>query len=279
MAINFNGVRVKPCAPVNSSTATYIQPVGDSTVSLLLHMDGANNSRTFTDKSYTPKAVAPYGDAKISTAQSKFGGSSAAFDGNGGYLMWPKTALGRSDFTIEGWVNLNSLASYQSVFGGIEIGFDIQNSTTIVMGYNSTPGGFARTVPTISTGTWYHFAISRTSGIIRIFWNGTQAGAAVTSETTENTSTNWVIGRNAENAAQYYLNGYVDEFRVTIGTGHYTSNFTPPAAAFSNADGSLNLPSNPIVGQAVYSDDRAYVCTSASPVTWKVFDHARNIII
>jgi len=41
MAINFNGVRIISSTPVNLNTATYIQPVGDSTVSLLLHMDGA----------------------------------------------------------------------------------------------------------------------------------------------------------------------------------------------------------------------------------------------
>ena len=279
MTINFNGVRIKPCAaPVNSNTATYIQPVGDSTVSLLLHMDGANNSTTFTDKSYSPKTVTAYGNAKISTAASKFGGSSAAFDGNGDYLMWPKTNIGSSDFTIEGWVNLNSLASYQSVFGGIDIGLDVQNSTTIVMGYNATPGGFARTVPTISTGTWYHFAISRTSGTIRIFWNGTQAGASVSSATMNNTSTNWVIGRNSESAAQYYLNGYVDEFRITIGSGRYTSNFTPSASAFTNADGSAELPATPAVGNVVYSDTGIYVCSSSSPVIWKKFDGAPQTI-
>jgi hypothetical protein len=243
-------------------------------------MDGANNSTTFTDKSYSPKVVTAYGNAKISTAASKFGGSSAAFDGNGDYLMWAKTALASSDFTIEGWVNLNSLASYQSIFGGIEIGLDIQNSTTIVMGYNATPGGFARTVPTISTGTWYHFAISRTSGVIRIFWNGTQAGATVASAVTNNSSTNWVIGRNAENAAQYYLNGYVDEFRITIGSGRYTSDFTPSASAFSNADGSAELSANATaVGDTIYSSDGIYTCSSTSPLTWKKYASTPTTII
>jgi len=257
--------------------SSYVSTVGDSTVSLLLHMEGLNNGTTFADKSYSPKTVTAYGNAKISTAASKFGGSSAAFDGNGDYLMWPKTALASSDFTIEGWVNLNSLASYQSIFGGIEIGLDIQNSTTIVMGYNATPGGFPRTVPTISTGTWYHFAISRTSGTIRIFWNGTLAGATVASATTNNTSTNWVIGRNAENAAQYYLNGYVDEFRITIGSGRYTSNFTPSTSAFANADGSDQLVATS-VGDVIYSSDGIYVCSSVTPLVWKKYSTSSTTI-
>jgi|688.fasta_scaffold01425_44 hypothetical protein len=285
MTINFNGVRIKPCAaPVNSNTATYIQPVGDSTVSLLLHMDGANNSTTFTDSSYTPKTVTAYGNAKISTAASKFGGSSAAFDGNGDYIEFDRGTdlqFGAGDFTIEGWVNLNSFASYQSVFGGYDIGFDIQNSTTIVVGYNAIGGGFmSRTVSAMSTGTWYHWAMSKTSGTFRLFWNGVQAGASAVAPAMNNTVSKWVIGKNATNNTSHHLNGYVDEVRVTKGVGRYTANFTPPASAFSNANGSVELPSSPIVGQAVYSDDRAYICTSASPVTWKVFDQAgRNINI
>lgn len=284
MAINFNGVRIKPCATVNSNTATYTQPVGDSTVSLLLHMDGANNSTTFTDKSYTPKTVTAFGNAKISTAQSKFGGASAVFDGNGDYIEFDRGTdlqFGAGDFTIEGWVNLSSLASYQSIFGGYDIGLDVQNSTTLVVGYNATPGGFmSRTVSTISTGTWYHWAMSKTSGTFRLFWNGVQAGASAVAPAMNNTVVKWVIGKNATNNSSHYLNGYVDEVRVTKGLGRYTANFTPSASAFTNADGSAELPSNPIVGQAVYSDDRAYICTSASPVTWKVFDQAgRNINI
>ncbi|MGE3298622.1 MAG: phage tail protein, partial [Porticoccaceae bacterium] len=47
----------------------------------LLHMDGTNGSTTFTDqKGHTFTAT---GNAQISTAQSKFGGASALFDGTG----------------------------------------------------------------------------------------------------------------------------------------------------------------------------------------------------
>ncbi len=246
-------------------------------------MEGSNNSTTFTDNSYSPKTVTAYGDAKISTTKSKFGGSSAVFDGSGDYIMWPKTTnIGSSEFTIEGWVNLNSLGSYQTVFGGTEIGFDIAGSTSITLGYNAIPGGFPATVPTISTGVWYHFAItggiSSGSRMIRTFWNGSLLSNTFSSPTTSNLATNYVIGRNAESVAQHYLNGYVDEVRVTIGRAHYTASFTPPTQPFANADGSASLPSSPSVGDLVYSDSLAYVCTSTSPVTWRRFLQAGNNI-
>jgi len=263
---------------------TYVATMGDSSVSLLLHMEGANNSTTFTDKSYSPKTVTAYGNAKISTAASKFGGSSAAFDGNGDYIEFDRGAdlqFGAGDFTIEGWVNLNSLATYQSVFGGYDIGFDIQNSTTIVVGYNAMGGGFmSRTVSTISTGTWYHWAMSKTAGTFRLFWNGVQQGASAVAPTMNNTVAKWVIGKNATNNSSHHLNGYVDEVRVTKGLGRYTSNFTPSTSAFANADGSDQLSANATaVGDTIYSSDGIYACSSTSPLTWKKYASTPTTII
>jgi hypothetical protein len=55
-------------------------------VSLLLRGNGTNGSTTIIDSSPSPKTVTAFGNAQISTAQSKFGGSSIAFDGTGDYL-------------------------------------------------------------------------------------------------------------------------------------------------------------------------------------------------
>jgi hypothetical protein len=52
-----------------------------SNVSLLLHGNGTNGSTTITDNSPSPKTVTAVGNAQISTAQSKYGGGSIAFDG------------------------------------------------------------------------------------------------------------------------------------------------------------------------------------------------------
>jgi hypothetical protein len=260
---------------------TYIASVGDSTVSLLLHMDGANNSTTFTDRSYAAKTVTAFGNAKISTTQSKFGGASAAFDGSGDYLRWDNTtdlAVGSDGgaFTIEGWVYLNAV-SYQSIFNkhtsGVasDIGLGINNSTTLVFGLNSTVGGILRTVPTISANAWYHFAVVGNSGVIKIFWNGTQAGADVAYTSVNNNVAYWVLGSENWNSPTAFLNGYIDEFRITKGLARYTSNFTPSASAFSNADGSAELSATPTVGDTVYSNTGIFVCSSASPVVWKKF--------
>ena len=55
---------------------------GDFTdVSLLLKGEGTNGSTTIVDSSPSPKSVAALNGAQISTAQSKFGSASIAFDG------------------------------------------------------------------------------------------------------------------------------------------------------------------------------------------------------
>jgi len=82
---------------VSESIVIADQPAGDivrvdfSNVTLLLNFDGANASTVFTDSSGYARTVTPYNTAAISTAQSKFGGSSALFDSHG-YLLPSHTA-------------------------------------------------------------------------------------------------------------------------------------------------------------------------------------------
>lgn len=263
---------------------TYVSSVGDSTVSLLLHMEGANNSTTFTDKSYSPKAATVSGNAKISTASSKFGSSSAAFDGNGDFISYAYSAdfnLSGGDFTIEGWVNPSSLSSQMCVIAkhsnaiGADWMFYIDNSTTVSFYTNGTM--YSRTVPTISAGTWYHFAIAKVSGVISIYWNGTRAGTTFTAATL-NTAAALGIGADRPNSPQLYFNGYIDEIRVTKGLARYTTDFTPSASEFANADGSAELVASN-VGDAIHAPDGIYICTSLSPLTWKKLSIASTITL
>ena len=50
-------------------------------VVLFLKGNGSNGSTNIIDSSPTPKTISVFGTAQISTAQSKYGGSSLYFDG------------------------------------------------------------------------------------------------------------------------------------------------------------------------------------------------------
>lgn len=75
--------------------------VDDAYTKSLMHFNGNNGNTTFTDE--IGKTWYPSGNAQISTTQSKFGGASAYFDGNGDYLYSddsPDWDLG-SQFTVD----------------------------------------------------------------------------------------------------------------------------------------------------------------------------------
>lgn len=223
--------------PTTPSTDSYF-----NNVSLLLHMDGANNSTTFTDNSPNALTVTRTGNAIISTTQNKFGGASAYFDGSGDYLSVPYNsgfAFGTSDFTIEAWVYRGDTSNYPMVFDGwttrttgcYQFGFQSGGYPAFwyypTAAYTSLIGDTAITV-----NQWNHIAVSRESGTLRLFLNGSLIGSKTATESLGNNVTYYV---GAQEGQYNYLNGYIDDLRVTKGVARYTSAFTPPTAAFPNS--------------------------------------------
>lgn len=203
-----------------------------SSVSLLLHMDGANNSTNFMDSSLRGKSVSAGGTAKIDTSQKMFGTGSGLFDG-AGYLSVPSHAdfaFGTGDFTVEAWVMFSGLSGVQTIA-------EVKVNGSWAFFYTANTLRFSRRWVaddisrswTPSTGVWYHLAATRSGSTNRLFVNGSQLG------TTATAASNFGQGSlciGASNEAQDYLNGRVDDFRITKGVARYTANFTPPQAQF-----------------------------------------------
>lgn len=206
-----------------------------SSVELLLHFDGSNGSTTFTDSSANGLSVSASGNAQIKTDQSKFGGASGYFDGTGDFLTINNAAIaiGTGEFTAEAWFRLNSgNNTFRHIFdtrpsdaAGFALGVDGQNRVFLF-----SVDAFRVEAGSVSADTWHHVALSRNSGNVRVFLNGSQVG------TTWVDSTNYsqqllYIGRYFADT-QYQWTGYIDEVRWTVGVGRYTDSFTPPTAAF-----------------------------------------------
>lgn len=217
-------------------TANFTPPTGPlsaiSGTSLLLNFTNA----AIID-STARNVLQTLGNAQISTTQSKFGGSSLYFDGNGDYCFFPANplyALNTGDFTIEGWIYFNALASNQTVAGTASTylsgGWQLIQlaSNTLSFLIESNPQKSV-TTGTLSTGQWYHIAVTRSGTTLRIFVNGVQANSASSSENiTDNAGNKFVVGNTVELGAGRYLNGYIDDLRITKGIARYTGNFTPP---------------------------------------------------
>ena len=219
---------VPPAQPVTAVTNT--QFLGNFTSAGIYDAAMMNNMETV-------------GDAKLSTAISKFGGSSMSFDGTGDYLPSSDNlslGFGSGAFTVEGWIYLNNTSSTKGiVFGkgsnsfGLRIG---QGYNGNVNGLNIVKSGVADLeycAFTFVTSTWYHIAVVRSGTTIYFFVNGTQQttqGSGGGSFSFVNPTNGYYIGCNNDTNEQFA--GYVNDFRITKGIARYTSNFTPATSAF-----------------------------------------------
>jgi hypothetical protein len=203
-------------------------------------MDGSHGSQVFTDSGRNSKNVTRIGSPQISTTQSKFGGSSAYFDGSSAISFSPSQdwSFGSGDFTIECWVYLLSHGYPEPSTTGYNHFFSVTNQNTFGFKswrdayylYTGTHDVMTTTGPVLNS--WQHLALSRNGTSLKIFVNGVQAGSsAISSTKTFGANDTAFIGSGWEGE---FLHGYIDEFRVTKGVGRYSTNFTPPTSAFTN---------------------------------------------
>jgi hypothetical protein len=171
------------------------------------------------------------GNAQISTAQSKYGGSSMSFDGTGDSLKGKlNNAVGGGDYTIECWIYTGaSSARYifdmretSQALGAFTVG------TTLYVNLGATLDIVATT--TYPQNAWNHFAMVRTgsgSNNTSVYLNGLRI-LQVTNTTNFSTIPTLYIGN--DNTGAYSWNGYIQDFRITQGYARYLTNFTPPTS-------------------------------------------------
>jgi hypothetical protein len=176
------------------------------------------------------------GNAAVSTSVKKYGAASMYFDGTDDRLNMPSSpnlAFGTGDFTLEMWAYFTSVASFPTLTDsrsstGSTAGFNLGLSTAKVQLYTTSQLLIGSS--TLSTNTWYHIAVTRASGTLKIWLNGVQ-------DATVSNSTNWsdqtfVVG--ATPTPNNYMTGYIDDLRITKGVARYTATFTVPDQAFPN---------------------------------------------
>lgn len=204
---------------------------------LLLHMDGTNGSTTFTDQ--IGKTMTAVGNAQISTAQSKFGGASALFDGTGDWVQTPGHAdfvFGTGDFTVECWIKTSTAAIkvFIDFFTTSQLSWQLAVSATGQLLWFSSSlytGGTG-----LVDGNWHHVAVSRTSGTLRMFIDGAVVNTIIFANNLSYSSPLLTIGAQVNTrAASADWNGHIDDVRITKGVGRYTENFAPVKQAWPDA--------------------------------------------
>jgi len=185
-----------------------------------------------------PKTLTLNGNAKLSTAEKKFGTASLILDGTGDYISHTSITdfgFGTGDFTIEGWFYKTASLS--------QILVDTRTTATensIMVQSNSggnlrlfVNGVFVLTSSNNHTlNTWNHLAISRVSGVTRFFINGVVSTNTYVDATDYGTTKPLVLGASFVGLTSF--SGYIDDFKISKGVGRYTTTFTALTSPFTS---------------------------------------------
>lgn len=200
-----------------------------SNVVLYLKGNGVNNSTDIIDSSSNPKTISIFGNAKISTASSKYGGSSLSFDGTGASYLTVAASndfVFTGDFTVESWINWSgTYINTGVVVCGTGAVSEDQLGLFFVSGQHSFYG-YGSNVITISNlaNNWHHLAVSRNGSNLKTFLNGSLIDTVTNKTNTIGSLNTMYIGRRSD---AHYFSNYIDSLRITKGVGRYTANFNP----------------------------------------------------
>jgi len=232
---------MKPGLIIPGKRININDPYSANTV-LLLHGDGS-----LTDNSPAANSGSYIGNATVSTVQKKFGTHSFVFDGTGDGISYGTDsdfAFGTGDFTVEFWMFTSYPDTLDGLFqtgllAGSQDSFHIcisaNTARAITCFYNDGTKRLDGNIQ-ISADTWTHVAVTKSSGTLRIFVNGTlDVSTGTFTDTLTATHVRFGLQEQSSGDGFRAYTGYLDEIRVTKGVARYTASFTAPTAAFPNA--------------------------------------------
>jgi hypothetical protein len=183
------------------------------------------------------------GSAQSSTTTYQWSPTSMKFNGTTDYLVAASQigssldlATGQGNWTIELWFYVASTANailfQRAGTNGVAYGSYSANVSSGTLTWNvgnGSLGGATQNISGISLSTWYYFALVRNSSLITAYINGT-AQTAQSAPTMTNTGSQFsTVGAAQDSSPRLYLNGYVQDFRITK---NIARTITTPTAAF-----------------------------------------------
>ncbi len=224
---------------------------------LLLPFDGVNGATTTSDLSNSNHTPTFAGNAQISTAQSKFGGSSLYLDGSDQVDLgsssdwnWPTPSGASGDFTIELWHRRTATSNWGSFFSTEDTTYGGIGTAGFIFGYDSTNNKLAwyngtwyyassSGNTTLAVDTWYHIAAVRYGSTTKLYLNGVEE-LSFTDSGSYGTAKLWLGARGDVSLSYGIIEGYIDDIRITKELARYTSAFTPPTTSHLTSAGDVN---------------------------------------
>jgi hypothetical protein len=224
------------------------------------------------------------------------------FSGSPNYLSVPNTNIGNltgNPFTIEAWVYLTAYPTLTNFYaseifsttntdsgGGGNFGLQFAlggtaSSYTGVFIYANNGALNTTFNYSFSLRTWYHIALTRTSGgVFTAYVDGKSIGTT-TNATGWTDNSPYAIGRNNQSGYGYYFPGNISNFRLNIGTPLYSANFTPTMALSSVANTKLllnNFAEAPF-GDSSGNNNTITINGSVTSNTLNPFDNAQQKVL
>ncbi len=198
----------------------------------------------------------------IQPLKKKIGNSSMAFDGTGDYLTIPDHNDFKfdGDYTIECWFYTGSssggcfFSKHQA--GVANMGLFINRTTAGAIRWQDDKNSIYTEVgSSLNNSAWHHLALVRSgsaSSNLKLYIDGTLASTQ--SGSTAQTQTSDVAIGYYINNNDNYLDGYIDEYRIS-NIARYTGNFTPSTSAFTeDANTILLIHSDTTNGSTTFTD-------------------------
>ena len=248
-------------------TGSTVGDVNFPYVKWLSPFDGSNGATSTPDESNTNGTVTFQGSSTISTAQSKFGGSSL-YSPNanpaGVYVAGAGSTIDlTADFTFEWWfhriqVSLSNNQMVGPIYGqastttcaskGLLIGYKSSSYADQSAIYCSSNGSSWDVASNVALGAgslgtvgqWVHMAMVRSGSDWSYYVDGTRTyTGSLGSSTISAPGTNIVLGKSWD--AESQMEGYWDDFRISVGLARYTgASFTVPTTAHLTSAGDVN---------------------------------------
>jgi hypothetical protein len=188
------------------------------------------------------RTVTANGNARVSTAQVKFGTGSYTSNSTAGFLrVTPVTgfAFGTGNFTMEFWYYPTSLVAAVTVMGFRPQGVDGAypcilasfGSTGSIQWYVSGSTRLTTPANAITLNQWNAVAVVRAASNTRIYINGVQSGGTF-ADSTNYLAGSCIIGANDfQQTGSFPVTGFLDEIRVS-NVARYTGSYTPATEPF-----------------------------------------------
>jgi hypothetical protein len=230
--------------PVSKQPINAIPPTQDPYTKALLHFEAESIGTQLTfqdDTNRTWRAYDVQAVTDIFGVPPHFGERSAYFDGSDAWIEAddsPDWDFGTGDFTIDWWefrfdttggrasISRDASASFPAFLLGLS------NGTNLLVDMSSAGASWdiasAKSMGSITTNAFVHYAVVRSGNNFYTFKNGVQQDTWTSSAALNTSSSVLYVGKHGGS----YNSAAIDELRISKGIARWTENFTPPTEPY-----------------------------------------------